>query len=278
MLRLAGATILIVAVVAAAGCAHEFAYRPVDAAAAGAPASRYQIPPEAPRGEVYVTSFGFTQMDVAEGRSAQLMHARVVAVNNGHDGWTVDGRAQQLLYAPAAAPLTPAYVNTDAGTGPVYAVPPASHRVFDLYYAVPAPLDQPQQLGAFELSWRVDVAGRPVTERTPFQRFEGAPGGYDPYPPYVFVGLGWGPGWWYGPYFPYGYRPVIRTYYYPPSRVRSYGAWTGTPRTAPPAGSSGWRGSPPSSGWRGSPPPSGSGWRGSPPPARAAPRGGGGRR
>jgi len=84
---------LIVAVVAAAGCAHEFAYRPVDAAAAGAPASRYQIPPEAPRGEVYVTSFGFTQMDVAEGRSAQLMHARVVAVNNGHDGWTVDEMA-----------------------------------------------------------------------------------------------------------------------------------------------------------------------------------------
>jgi hypothetical protein len=260
MLRFALATAFVAA--AASGCAHEFAYRPVDAG--GAPAARYPIPPEAPHGEVYVTSFGFTRMDVAEGRSADMMHARVVAVNNGPNVWTVDGRAQQLLVAPAQAPLIPAYVNTDAGMGPVYTVPPAQHRVFDLYYAVAPPLDHPEQLGAFELAWRVDAAGRPITGRTPFQRIEGSGGGYDPYPPYVFIGLGWGPGWWYGPFFPYGYRPVIRTYYYPPSGARSYGPWRGTPTTAPSRSGSTWRGTPPRSG--------GSGWRGSPP------RGGGGGR
>src|SRR5438270_10913391 len=84
----------------ASGCAHEYAYLPVDAAGGGGPAARYPVPPEAPRGEVYVTSFGFMEMDVADGRSAEMMHARLVAVNNGPIPWTVDGRAQQLVVAP----------------------------------------------------------------------------------------------------------------------------------------------------------------------------------
>jgi hypothetical protein len=258
MLRVMPALVLGIGL-AAAGCAHEYAYMPVGA---GGPAARYPIPPEAPRGEIYVTSFGFMQMDVADGRSAEMMHARLVAVNNGPAAWTIDGRAQQLVVAPAQPPLGPAYINTntDAGAGPVYVVPPGQHQVFDLYYAVPPPLDHPQQLGGFALDWRVDVAGRPFADRTPFQRFEGSPGGYEPYPDYVYVGLGWGPGWWYGPGFPVGYRPIVRTYYYPPSRARAYGTWRGTPRTAAPGGR--WRGSPPSGG---APAPrSGGGWRGSP--------------
>jgi hypothetical protein len=245
-----------------------------------APAARYPVPPEAPQGEVFVTSFGFTSMEIAAGRDADFLHARVVAVNNGGQDWTLDSRAQELVTAPGQPTIAPAFVNTDAAAGPVYTVPPAQKRVFDLYYAVPAPLDQPAQLGGFELAWRVDVAGRPVAMRTPFQRFESRPGGYDPYPPYVFVGLGWGAGWWWGPAYPYGYRPVIRTYYYPPVRARSYGPWQGRPRTTPPPG---WRGTPVPSGggWRGtpSPRPSGGGWRGSPSPRpsgggwRGSPRG-----
>jgi hypothetical protein len=254
---------------AAAGCAHEYTYWPVTPGNPAAPAVRYPVPAEAPQGEVFVTSFGFTSMEVAAGRNADLLHARLVAVNNGGLPWTVDGRAQQLLTASGQPPLGPAFINTDATAGPVYTVPPAQRRVFDLYYAVPAPLDQPAQLGGFELAWRVDVAGGPVSGRTPFQRFEGRPGTYDTYPPYLFVGLGWGVGWWWGPAYPFHYRPVIRTYYYPPVRARTYGPWQGVPRTTPPPG---WRGSPPpppgGGSWRGTPAPrpSGGGWRGSPRP------------
>ena len=43
--------------VAASGCAHEYAYWPAAPGAPNSPAVRYPIPPEAPRGEVYVTSF-----------------------------------------------------------------------------------------------------------------------------------------------------------------------------------------------------------------------------
>jgi hypothetical protein len=251
---------------AAAGCAHEYSYWPSDPRAGNGPAVRYPIPPEAPQGEVYVTSFGFTQMDVAADRSAELLHARLVAVNNGPAPWTLDGREQQLMVAPGQPLLSPAFANTDAGAGPGYAVPPGQRRVFDLYYDVPGPFNDPRQLGYFELVWRINAGGRAIAQRTPFQRFEGRASGYDPYPSYVFVGLGWGPLWWHGPYYPFGYSPVIRSYYYPPIRARSYGNWRGAPRTAPPAGS-GWRGTPrtaPSGGWRGSPP-AGGGWRGSPP-------------
>jgi hypothetical protein len=253
----------------AAGCAHEYAYWPAAPGAPNSPAVRYPIPPEAPRGEVYVTSFGFTQMDVADDRTAEPMHARLVTVNNGPEPWTLDGREQQLLIAPGQPMLSPAFANSDAGAGPLYEVPPGQRRVFDFYYDVPAPLNDPRYLGSFELVWRISVGGRVIAERTPFQRFESPSAVYDPYPNYVFVGLGWGGMWWHGPHYPFIRPPIIRTYYYPPARVRTYGPWRGAPRTAPPPGG-GWRGSPRTAppaggGWRGSPPGGGGGWRGSPP-------------
>jgi hypothetical protein len=265
--------LVMVVLLAAAGCAHEYAYWPAGPAGGGGPAARYPIPPEAPRGEVYVTSFGYTDMDVNEGQSALMPHARLVVVNNGPDAWTLDGREQQLLVAPNQTPLRPAFANTDAGQGPLYTVPPATRRTFDFYYQVPPPLDDPRNVGWFELEWRVNAGAQPIAQRTPFQRFEDRPAGYNPYPAYVFVGLGWGPLWWYDPFYRYVHPPIIRGYYYPPIRGRTYGpTWRGVPRTAPPGG--GWRGMPPPSGggWRGSPsgggwrgaPPSGGGWRGSP--------------
>jgi hypothetical protein len=259
----------IVVAVGAVGCAHEYAYRPAVPGAGNDAAVRYPIPPEAPHGEVYVTSFGFTQMDVAADRTANMLHARLVAVNNGTAAWTVEGAAQQLLVPPAQQPLAPAFINSDAGNGPMYTVPPAQRRVFDFYYAVPPPQDRPEQMQFFELGWRVDVAGGAIAQRTPFQRFEDSRGVYEPYPPYVFVGLGFGVGWWHGPaFFPYHYRPVIRGYYYPPIRGRTYGpGWRGVYRVPPagwhaaPRSGGGWRGGPPSGGGM---PRGGGGWRGSP--------------
>ena len=169
-------------------------------------AVRYPIPPEAPHGEVYLTSFGFTQMDVA---ASHRQHAARAPGRREQRAAGLDrGRAGAAAADPAGQQaVSPAFLNTDAGSGPVYTVPPAQRRVFDFYYAVPPPLDQPEQMGFFELSWQVDVAGRPIAQRTPFQRFEGRAGAYEPYPPYVFVGLGFGVGWWYGPGFPTAIAP-----------------------------------------------------------------------
>ena len=172
----------------------------------------------------------------------------------------VDGRNQALTFA-GRPPVGPSFLNTDAGVGPVYVVPPGQARVFDLYYALPAPFDQPMNLGGFSLDWQVNAGGQIVPGRTPFQRFEGVAGSYEPYPPYVAVGLGFGVGWWYGPYFPYhrAYPPIVRHYYYPPGRGPG-GPWHGRPaisavcvgRHRLPAGGAGRRRR--AGGLRGSPP------------------------
>jgi hypothetical protein len=270
------------------GCAHDYLYVPVGPGTAGGPAIRYPIPPQAPRGEAYVTSFGYTDIDADSGLPGTLLHARLAVSNGNNVNWSVDGRTQSLS-APGRPPQGAAFLNTDAGNGPVYLIPPGQARVFDFYFAMPPPLDQAPNLGGFVFDWNIDAGGQPVSGRTSFQRFEGGGGSYDTYPPYVGIGLGFGAGWWYGPLFPYHhvYPPIIRRYYYPPARA-PYGSWRGAPPGSP---GNGWRGSPPTGGgWRGSPPSSstGGGWRGSPPAGnsvraaplsapRAAPsRGGGG--
>jgi hypothetical protein len=268
-----------------AGCAaqSQYTYVPIGPGASGGPAAEYPVPPTAPQGSVYVTSFGFTDFDAGQGAGQQrLLHARLAVSNGSATPWEVDGR-QQFLAAPGLEPQAPSFMNTNAGDGPVYPVAPGAANVFDLYFALPPGLGQPQNLGGFALDWNVNASGQVVANQTSFERMNGVAESYDPYPPYVVVGLGFGVGWWYSPFYPYRhYPPVIRGYYYAPRR-----AWGGPYRGAPP---SAWRGAPPRGGWRGAPParggwhgapPASGGWRGAPPASRSrsvpgpAPRGGG---
>jgi hypothetical protein len=272
-----------------AGCAHQFTYVPIGPGASGGPAAEYGVPPAAPQGSVYVTSFGFTDFDTGQG-AQRLLHARVAVSNGSAVTWEVDGR-QQFLAAPGQAPQPPSFLNTNAGTGPIYPVAPGAANVFDLYFAPPPGMAQAESLAGFALDWSVNAAGQVVAQQTSFERYDGPGESYAAYPPYVTVGLGFGFGWWYAPFWPYRhYPPVIRGYYYAPHRAWG-GPWRGGPpgawRGAPPR-AGGWRGAPPSGGWRGGPAPASGGWRGTPAPASRSQsfpsrggggwRGGGGRR
>jgi hypothetical protein len=248
---------LLAAITAAGvGCAHQISYVPVGPGSSGGPAARYPVPPESPQGEVYVTSFGVTDMDVGPNQPGGMLHTRLAVSNGSGTAWNVDGRQQFLAVPGGAAPQPPAYLNTDAaGAGPVYQVPPGRASVFDLYFSLPPGVDPARGLGGFALDWSVDTGGRLVASQTSFQRSEGAPPAYGGYPPYVVVGLGFGPGWWYYPGFLAHHRrwPVVRRYYGPGHAPA--GAWRGTP-------SPGWRATPPSGGWHGTPVPSGPAPRG----------------
>ena len=218
-------------VAALAGCAHDYAYWPAGLGAGYGPATRYPFPPDVPRGEVYVTSFAFTQMDVAPGQSAETLHARLVIVNEGPDTWTIDGRQQLLSVRHDLPPIGPAFVNTDGGPGPTYPVASGQRRIVDLYFAVPAGFQLPKDLPWYELAWRLQVGAQSIPQRTVFQRFDGTGAPREPYPDYVFAGLGGGGGWWYGPAFSYARPPVIRGYYYPPARARTSAPdWRGVPQ------------------------------------------------
>jgi hypothetical protein len=224
---------------------------------------RYAVPPEAPQGEVYVTSFGFTELDVGNGAPATLLHARMAVRNGSGQPWSVDGR-RQMLVAAGYPSQTPAFANSDAGQGPLYVVAPGQANVFDLYYPVAPPIR------SFALQWSVDTTGRTVGEQTAFLRVDEPARSYTPYPPYVVVGLGFGVGWWYGPHYPYYYHspPVVRRYYYPPAYGHG-GGWRGAPYRATPPGY--YRATPPPGGWHGrpaAPARPGGGWHGAPPPAR----------
>jgi len=216
-------------------------YVPLTIGAPAGPVVRYAVPPEYPRGDVYVTSFGFTQLDSGAGHPVNALHARLAIVNKGTNAWAVDGREQQLV-AQGQPPQGPSFLNSDAGPGPLYLVPSGQTRVLDLYYVLPPPLDSTRGLGTFNLSWRLLVGAEPVSQMTAFARIEERAEPYAAYPPFVAVGLGVGVGWWSGPRFaPFG-APVIRGYYYPPTRVHATGGW----RSTPPGTSAGaWRSSAP---------------------------------
>jgi hypothetical protein len=234
----------------ATGCAHELVYLPVGPAASGGPAAQYPIPPGNPQGAVYVTSFGFTDLETGA-PGGPVLHARLAVSNGSASVWAVDARFQQLV-APGQPARPPSFLNTDAGgAGPVYQIPPGRTNVFDLYFSVPAPLDQVGALDGFSLDWNVNAGSQPVAQATSFQRVdELATDWSDDYPPYVTVGLGFGIGWWGAPWYPYGgFAPHVRRYYYPPYGVHG-GPWNGP---HPP----GWRAAPPVGGWAHA-----GGWRG----------------
>ena len=105
----------VVALVAASGCAPTFVYRPAGPEFGGAAAAHYPIPPQRPAGEAYLTSFGFSDIDVGGGQDLPFMHARIALANASNQPWTLDGREQQLVAAAGQPPASPAFLNTDAG-------------------------------------------------------------------------------------------------------------------------------------------------------------------
>lgn len=210
-------------------CATERAgFRPAtpSTSEAGFPASRYAVPAEAPRGEVFVTSFGTREIDESgNGGSSQLIHVRVAVSNQtGSAPWSFEP-GQQLLAAPGATPQPPAFLEIDGRNPGDAHVAPAQKKVFDLYYRMPAGGEQ--SVPGFELNWQMVAEGKTVSERTSFVREA-----YHDYSQatrsYWAVGvaspwwiswygtpwLGWYGPWGPGPYwggfygwgYPYGYR------------------------------------------------------------------------
>ncbi|MBI2891926.1 MAG: hypothetical protein HYY06_00125 [Deltaproteobacteria bacterium] len=190
-------------VVAAFGCVSgPYVYRPteqVTASIRGYPAARYEVPPESPRGDVTLGSFGLTDVDAEGGRlRKRMLHVRLVASNDSDAAWSVDLR-ELVLVLPGGRETGPAFVNTDSTVVPVIGVATGQKRVIDLYYPLPRALRVEERLGGFELRWRVQTPGRVVAQRTPFERLEVDTRAY-PTTSYS-VALGWGPIWWYDPFF-----------------------------------------------------------------------------
>ncbi|HVV85377.1 MAG TPA: hypothetical protein VHE35_20090 [Kofleriaceae bacterium] len=163
----------------------------------GYPATTVAVPPEAPQGSVTVTSFGMVQITPDGSNPIDVLQVRMTVSNDGDDTpWTVS-TSDQLVEIVGEGRSGPIYVNTDAPSAPAIPIARRERRVFDLYYPLPANFGT-EALPAFDFLWQVNTAARPYASRTRFERIETQPPTYGD----VVLYSGWGPYWWYDPFYP----------------------------------------------------------------------------
>ncbi len=191
---------------AVTGCASgSYYYQPAEQANAsesGYPAARYVIPPGTGQGDVRVSSFGVTDVRLAEDEEpVRSLHVRLVIANeDGKEAWAVDTRDVEVQFAGIQGAVEPAFANANDSGMPVVVVPRGGSTTIDVYYPLPEDLRGARDLPQFDVVWRVRTGERIVTQRTPFERRR-----IDPPPPTMAYGWGAGagayPSWWYDPFF-----------------------------------------------------------------------------
>jgi hypothetical protein len=164
-----------------ASCSPAFIYRPADNATAtmtGRVAADYQIPPNAPRGDLRLASFGMGKipMSGSPNQNQKAIHVRMIVTDNSQTPWTMDMR-QQAIALPDGQQLAPAYVSTHEGQKglPSVTVPARGKRIIDIFYGLPPNIQPASQLSSFSVVWHVNMPQQQVTERTRFDRMRVEP-------------------------------------------------------------------------------------------------------
>ncbi len=216
----------IAALLGAVGCSSaRYVYRPEENATArvsGKPAAFYAIPQESPHGEVRVATLGIAELQRTPDSEYRVraLHVRLVVDNNDDTApWQVDTR-EQIATLDGYGPSRPAFAKATPGRtqrASMVTIAPGTSRTIDLYYPLPAPMQQASKLPSFDVLWRVQTPESPVAERTSFERLR-----VEPPPQPAYYGMdGWGPGGYgsYDPFWPgYSYwgAPPVLYYTHPP--------------------------------------------------------------
>jgi hypothetical protein len=164
------------------------------------PAERIAIPQEAPQGTIQIASYGVTRL-ASGGANIPALHVRMIVSNDGDDvPWTIDSR-KQMVEISGEGQSRAMYVNADVNTLPVLSIGRREHRTLDFYFPLPSTIHSDTGLHGFQVLWDVDTGTRAVASRTSFDRVSQAPSyAYaEPYGPYW---AGYGPFWWYDPFYP----------------------------------------------------------------------------
>lgn len=192
------------AAIAAVACeSRSYVYRPAissGAIIAGKPAAHQRIPPEAPRGDLRVATFGFADLRPVEreGENVRALHVRMVVSNDSDAPWSVDTR-EQRVELPGNGESRPAYARSDDAAPPVIEIPPGTQRSIDLFFPLPRSMQEASELPAFDTIWTVHTGTQAITQRTPFERIEVTPV-YET-TPYRPGWSGWGPPYYYDPFY-----------------------------------------------------------------------------
>jgi len=187
------------------GCAgnSSYVYEPdtVNATLAGLPAARTPIPQERPQGAIAVTSYGVTQLS-RDNVAIPVLHVRAVVTNDGDDTpWILD-TTQQLVEIPGEGQSRAMYVNADVGTLPQVTIARHERRVLDFYFPLPEGMRGASSLPRFDMLWQVTTPERTVASRTTFERVDKEPTVAYAEPDGWPLWAGYGPYWWYDPFYP----------------------------------------------------------------------------
>jgi hypothetical protein len=181
-----------------------YVYQPdtANATAAGLPATRTPIPQEKPQGAIEVVSYGVTDLR-RDAMTIPALHVRAIVTNDGDDTpWTLD-TTQQLVEIPGEGKSRAIFVNADIGTLPNVTIGKRERRVLDFYFALPDTIHKASQLPRFDLLWQVNTPERVVASRTSFERVDREPADVADAPTTAWpLWAGWGPYWWYDPFYP----------------------------------------------------------------------------
>jgi len=185
---------------AISGCTSgRYIYEPEENATAlvsGRPAAYYPVPPQAPRGDVRVATLGIAalQSPSGEGPSLHVMHVRMIADDNADTvAWQVDTR-EQLGGIGGYGQSRPAFASVGSSRRPpIVTIPPTATATIDLFYPLPADMQEASEIPRFELLWRIGTSEGPIAQRTTFERVPVEPVP----PPAAYASHDWlGPGWY----------------------------------------------------------------------------------
>jgi hypothetical protein len=137
-------------------------YRPANSSKQVA---EYQIPEQAPRGQVRLRSAGIVQMPAAASEKGPALHVVMTVVNNGAHPWRVD--TQKALLASPQGEMAPALAASATGSAvSIVEVPVGQTRAISLYYGLPHPAKR------VDVRWEVETGQGLVRGDTPFRRAE----------------------------------------------------------------------------------------------------------
>lgn len=175
---------------------------------------RYMLPPEAPRGNVTVSSFGVTELNPDEGPDIPVIHIRMGIENaTGGADWQIN-TSEVSLDLRGGPTIHQAYVNAESETIPLISIAPGREATFDLYFPLPQGWGDPDLVPAFDVAWKVKTDTAEFAQRTGFERM---PPVSTP-PERVYV-VGYAPYWWYAPWYPpviVRPRVTVHTHVHPP--------------------------------------------------------------
>ncbi len=169
----------------------------------------YVIPSGDRKGRLRIKSHGVVEIRPKEEQAGvRTLHLRMELENSGTEPWVLNSR-EQILELPEHGESRPAYLNTDAELRvlPMIVVNPGIRRTVDLFYPLPAGIDQASEIPGFAFNWRMQVPEQVVKSVVNFDRVgitaesESIDLGRQSAGrlPYEF---GEWPSWWYDPLYP----------------------------------------------------------------------------